>query len=108
VKRGEKLSKASLREEFVKKQPNEPALLAYMDPLSCRDRLRAIKEEFTSVARDCPYYNESVRSRCLVDPNVIFVPECIGRSFTGGICCPKILQSSIEGLSKVEKRKTVY
>ncbi|WXG42682.1 MAG: hypothetical protein WED04_01015 [Promethearchaeati archaeon SRVP18_Atabeyarchaeia-1] len=82
----------SLSEELEKKQVDVCGSYSSMDPLSARDRLRAIKEEFTSVAKDCPYYNEKVRSRCLVDPHVIFMPECTGRSFANGICCPKILQ----------------
>ena len=86
------MSEASLSKEFDKKRINEPTILARMDPQNYRDRLKAIKEEFTSVARDCPYYDEKVRSKCLVDPNVIFLPECTGRSFANGICCPKILQ----------------
>jgi hypothetical protein len=100
AKRGEKMSEANLHEEFEKKQINEPALIACIDPLRSCDRLRAIREEFTSVARDCPYYDEKLRSRCLVDPHVIFIPECTGRSFSKGICCPKILQSQVE-----ERRK---
>jgi hypothetical protein len=95
------MSEVRLCEGFEKKETNGSAD-SHMDPLSIYDRLRAIKEEFTSVARDCPYYSERVRSRCLVDPHVIFMPECTGRSFSNGICCPKILQSPITGSLKPE------
>jgi len=83
-------------ENYEKRQTNEPALLAFMNPLDNNDRVRAMRAEFTSVARDCPFYDERVRSRCLVDPHVIYLPDCTGRSFAHGICCPKILQSSVE------------
>ena len=90
------MSEVSFFERFDKKQTNG-STRSQMDPLSNCDRLKAIKEEFTSVTQDCPYYSERVRSRCLVDPHVIFMPECTGRSFANGICCPKILQSSTDG-----------
>jgi len=83
-------------EEILRKRFQEPPLFAYVDPLNVVDRTRAIRDEFTSMARDCPYYSETVRSRCLVDPHVIFVPECNGRSFSRGVCCPKIIQSSAD------------
>jgi len=83
-------------EEILRKRFHELPLFGYVNPLNIDDRTRAIRDEFTSVARDCPYYSETVRSRCLVDPHVIFIPECNGRSFSGGVCCPKIIQSSTD------------
>lgn len=79
-----------------KKKVGDPILFAGIDPLNIEDRARAVREVFTSVARDCPFYNEGVRSKCVIDPHVIFIPECSGRSFANGICCPKIIQSSFD------------
>jgi len=90
------MSKTSSCGEPQKKRSNDFTTSGYINPLSTGDRTRAVREEFTSVGRDCPYYNEAVRSRCLIDPHVIFMPECDGRSFSKGVCCPKIIQSSID------------
>lgn len=66
----------------------------HVDPLNAEDRMRAAREVFTSVTCDCPFFDQKLRSKCVVDPHVIFIPECTGKSFSNGICCPKILQSS--------------
>jgi hypothetical protein len=81
-------------ESFQKKKTSETISSMSVDPLSFEDRARAVREVFSSLARDCPFYDEGVRSRCSLDPHVIFIPECLGRSFSNGICCPKIILSS--------------
>jgi hypothetical protein len=88
------MSETSSCEELQKKRFQNLPPFGYIDPLDMDDRIKAIREEFTSMRRDCPYFNETVRSRCLLEPHVIFIPECNGRSFSGGVCCPKIVQSS--------------
>jgi hypothetical protein len=90
------MSETSSCEELQRKRFQDLSPFECVNPLNIVDRARAIKEEFTSVARDCPYYTETVRSKCLVDPHVIFMPECDGRSFSRGVCCPKIIQSSVD------------
>lgn len=90
------MSETSSREEERRRFQNSPPF-GYIDPLNTSERTRAIREEFTSMRRDCPYYDEKVKSRCLVDPHVIFIPECDGRSFSKGVCCPKIVQSVSNG-----------
>lgn len=79
---------------FEKKKTPEPIPFICVDPLSVEGRARAVREVFSSLARDCPFYSERVRSKCTIDPHVIFIPECLGRSFSNGICCPKIILSS--------------
>jgi hypothetical protein len=90
----EQMGEATDCQVYQKKRAAESIPFISVDPLNAEDRAKAVKEVFSSVARDCPFYSEKVRSRCLIDPHVIFMPECFGRSFSNGICCPKIILSS--------------
>jgi len=88
------MSEATATQSFQKKRTSETVSSISVDPLSSEDRARAAREVFSSFARDCPFYDEGVRSKCSLDPHVIFIPECLGRSFSNGVCCPKIILSS--------------
>jgi hypothetical protein len=88
------MSTSSECQAYERKKTTKTSQFANINPLSIEDRAKAVREAFSSFTRDCPFYNERVRSKCSIDPHVIFIPECFGRSFSNGICCPKIILSS--------------
>jgi len=64
----------------------------FYNPLLREDRIKALLSEHTSTSGECPFYNESLYSKCVLDRFAVMFPPCDGRSFKNGFCCERLLE----------------
>ncbi|MEM3594232.1 MAG: hypothetical protein QXS27_05865 [Candidatus Jordarchaeaceae archaeon] len=57
------------------------------DPLTRDDCAQALIQGYTSEVGECPFFSESVESKCLLDPYSRRTWNCNGRCFVNGFRC---------------------
>jgi hypothetical protein len=79
------------------------------DPLSVVDRDIAFANNYTAGEGACPYLADDVRSRCVLDPNVVKVQGTSGRPFImGRSCVTAVDHMVIEAKSPEEENSNHY
>ncbi len=55
-----------------------------------RKRIETIMSKHTSPKGECPFYDTSKLSNCLLDPHAAHLQDCRGRTFVDGMLCETI------------------
>jgi hypothetical protein len=63
------------------------------DPLFRDDCAQALIQGYTSEVGECPFFSESVESKCLLDPYSRRTWNCNGRCFINGFRCEYITEA---------------
>ncbi len=63
------------------------------DPLIGDDCIQALIKGYTSEVEECPFFSESVESKCLLDPYSRRTWNCNGRCFVNGFRCEYISEA---------------
>jgi len=90
---------------IVAKEFIELLKLRELDPLSRESRITALLTEYTSEAKECPFYDPSLPSKCKLDPLSRRHWDCEGRVFIKGFTCPYILDHLKEKKTKDYKKR---
>ncbi|MBS7249906.1 MAG: hypothetical protein KIH08_04840 [Candidatus Freyarchaeota archaeon] len=64
-----------------------------LDPLFGDDCVQALIQGYTSEVGECPFFSESVESKCFLDPYSRRTWNCNGRCFVNGFRCEYISEA---------------